>query len=99
MLYHRGSAADYEHWVEAGAQGWGPQDVLPYFRKSEDCQEGESQYHGVGGHLAVQEVPYQNPLSRAFLDATDQLGYDAKADFNDWSTSQEGFGRYKVTQR
>jgi choline dehydrogenase-like flavoprotein len=45
------------------------------------------------------QVPYQNPLSKSFLSAAGQLGFRPNADFNDWSTPQEGFGRYKVTQR
>jgi len=99
MLYHRGSAADYDAWEAAGARGWGAKDVLPYHLKSEDYGEGPSRYHAVGGHVSVQEVPYQNPLSRAFLQAAGQLGYRPNADFNDWSAPQEGYGRYKVTQR
>lgn len=99
MLYHRGTAADYDSWEATGARGWGPNDVLPYYLKCEDYQEGASKYHGVGGPIAVQEVPYQNPLSRAFLKAAGALGYRKTEDFNDWSAPQDGFGRYKVTQR
>jgi len=99
MLYHRGSAADYDAWEAAGARGWGARDVLPYHLRSEDYGDGPSQYHAIGGHISVQEVPYQNPLSKAFLSAAGQLGFRPNADFNDWSTPQEGFGRYKVTQR
>ena len=63
MLYHRGTAADHDAWEASGARGWSSQDVLPYYKKAEDYQEGPSKYHGSGGHLSVQEVPYQNVLS------------------------------------
>lgn len=33
MLYHRGTPADYDSWAAAGAVGWGPSEVLDYFRK------------------------------------------------------------------
>jgi choline dehydrogenase-like flavoprotein len=99
MLYHRGTAADHDEWEAAGAEGWGAEEVLPYYRMHEDFQGGESQYHGVGGGLAVQDVPYQNLLSKAFLKAAGQMGFRANSDFNDWSAPQEGFGRYKVMQR
>eukprot|EP00316_Scyphosphaera_apsteinii_P023312 CAMPEP_0119320326 /NCGR_PEP_ID=MMETSP1333-20130426/52130_1 /TAXON_ID=418940 /ORGANISM="Scyphosphaera apsteinii, Strain RCC1455" /LENGTH=577 /DNA_ID=CAMNT_0007327023 /DNA_START=162 /DNA_END=1898 /DNA_ORIENTATION=- len=98
MLYHRGTAADYDSWEAAGARGWGPKDVLPYYLKCEDYQDGPSQYHATGGPISVQEVPYQNPLSRTFLKAAGALGFRKTSDFNDWSAPQDGFGRYKVTQ-
>ena len=44
-------------------------------------------------------VPYVNELSEAFLAACGELGYRRQLDFNDWSAPQDGFGRYKVTQR
>lgn len=99
MLYHRGSPADYDSWVAAGADGWGPDEVLRYYRKSEHFVGGESQYHGVDGPMFVDDVPYENELSTAFLSAVGELGYRRTHDFNDWSAPQEGFGRFKVTQR
>ena len=98
QLYHRGSSADYASWVEAGAKGWGPDDVLPYFRKHERHFGGASKYHGGDGPMAVGHVPYVNPLSEVFFAAAGELGYRRNLDFNDWSAPQEGFGRYTVTQ-
>ena len=98
MLYQRGTPADYQSWEEAGATGWVPNDVLPYYRKAECNSAGESKYHGADGPIAVGDVPYLNPLSGAFLEAAGELGVRRNNDFNDWSTPQEGFGRYKVTQ-
>jgi choline dehydrogenase-like flavoprotein len=46
MLYHRGTPADYDSWVQKGAVGWGPSEVLDYFRRAENNVDGASQYHG-----------------------------------------------------
>ena len=99
QLYHRGTETDYKSWEQAGAVGWGPKDVLPYFRKSESYHGGADKYHGADGPMTVSQVPYFNPLSAIFFDAMGELGYRRTHDFNDWSSPQEGFGRYSVTQR
>ena len=52
LLYIRGQKEDYDHWRQLGNAGWSYEDVLPYFRKSEDFQYGENDYHGVGGPIA-----------------------------------------------
>jgi choline dehydrogenase-like flavoprotein len=97
MVYIRGVPADYDRWSEAGAIGWSFQDVLPYFKKSQDQERGADEYHGTGGPLTVSDLRYKNPLSRMFLEAARQLGLPANDDFN--GTSQEGVGFYQVTQR
>ena len=51
MIYIRGNRADYDEWAAMGLAGWGYEDVLPYFRRAEDNERGESYYHGVGGPL------------------------------------------------
>ncbi|MGH3388873.1 MAG: GMC family oxidoreductase, partial [Actinomadura sp.] len=51
MIYMRGNRLDYDGWAAGGATGWGYADVLPYFRKAEDYEGGENEYHGVGGPL------------------------------------------------
>ena len=97
MVYIRGTAADYDRWAEAGATGWSYQGVLPYFRKSEDQERGENEFHGTGGPLSVSDLRYKNPLSLMFMEAARQLGLPANDDFN--GASQEGVGFYQVTQR
>eukprot|EP00600_Ochromonadales_sp_CCMP1393_P010029 CAMPEP_0174955208 /NCGR_PEP_ID=MMETSP0004_2-20121128/857_1 /TAXON_ID=420556 /ORGANISM="Ochromonas sp., Strain CCMP1393" /LENGTH=560 /DNA_ID=CAMNT_0016203117 /DNA_START=206 /DNA_END=1888 /DNA_ORIENTATION=- len=100
LLYHRGNAKDYEQWAEiSGDESWGPEHVLPYFKKSEDDFRGESKYHGTGGELSVDEVQYQNELSKTYLRACGESGYTSNDDFNNWSRSQEGYGRYQVTEK
>jgi len=104
MLYNRGAAADYDAWAaECGDRSWSAERLLPFFTKAENnlSRENarESPYHGTGGPISVSDVPYQNPMSKAFLEATAQAGRPKNADFNDWSKPQEGFGRYQVSQK
>ncbi|XP_065908660.1 alcohol dehydrogenase [acceptor]-like [Dysidea avara] len=76
MLYVRGSPADYDKWAEMGADGWGFDNVLPYFLKSEDSQLGEdSKYHSTGGPLTVSYPSYSTVAAKAFVEAGRELGY------------------------
>ena len=97
MVYIRGNAADYDHWRQLGNEGWSYDDVLPYFRKSEDQARGADHYHGTGGPQTVSEQRDFHPLGRAHLKAVVEAGYTLNPDFN--GAEQEGFGRYQVTQR
>lgn len=97
MIYIRGTRADYDGWVEAGASGWGWNDVLPYFMKAEDQTRGPDSFHAVGGPLKVSDLRYKNPLSDVFLDAARELQTPSNVDFN--GATQEGVGYYQVTQR
>ena len=80
-----------------GCEGWGYEDLLPYFMRAEDNERGASQYHGVGGPLTVSDGRSRNPITEAFLEACDQAGQPRNEDFN--GAEQDGFGRYQVTQR
>ncbi|KAJ8931349.1 hypothetical protein NQ314_015758 [Rhamnusium bicolor] len=78
MLYLRGNKKDYDIWEELGNPGWGSQDALYYFKKSEDNKNPyltRTPYHGKGGYLTVSEAPYHTPLVAAFVEAGKQLGY------------------------
>ncbi|MFG2791015.1 GMC family oxidoreductase [Streptomyces sp. NPDC048419] len=97
MIYIRGSRADYDGWAAAGATGWSYDEVLPYFRRSEDNECGEDEFHGVGGPLTVSEGRSGHPLASAFVQAAQQAGHKANDDFN--GESQFGVGRYQLTQR
>ena len=91
MLYVRGNRRDYDGWAEMGNTGWSFNDVLPYFRKSEDNRSPlmqRSKYHGVGGPLTVQDPPVRTPLAEAFVEAGQELNYKA-LDAN--GESQSGF--------
>ena len=97
MCYCRGHRKDYDAWAERGAPGWSFADVLPYFLKSEDQENGASAFHAVGGPLSVQNLRHTNPLSSVFLEAAGQAGHPRTEDFN--GPRQRGFGFYQVTQR
>jgi len=97
MCYCRGHRKDYDHWSELGATGWDFASVLPYFIRSEDQENGASDYHGVGGPLAVQNLRHTNALSKCFLDAAVEAGFQTTDDFN--GPHQRGFDYYQVTQR
>ena len=67
MIYIRGNRLDYDDWAARGRDGWGYEDVLPYFRRAEDNTRGESRYHGVGGPLRCQDGRSLHPLVDAFI--------------------------------
>ncbi len=97
MLYVRGNVQDYDGWRDLGADGWGYEDVLPWFRLSEDNERGESRYHGVGGLLRVSDGRSVHPLLEGWIAAAREAGHPPTDDFN--GVRQEGVGLYQVTQR
>jgi len=97
MCYIRGHASDYDDWRDLGNPGWGFDDVLPYFRRSEYQARGESEHHGADGPLSVSDLQHVNELSRVFIQAAEQAEYFRNVDFN--GAVQRGFGLYQVTQR
>ncbi|MFT4941136.1 MAG: choline dehydrogenase [Paraglaciecola sp.] len=74
MAYVRGHARDYDRWASYGLSEWGYANVLPYFKKSEDCQFGANEYHGKGGPLTVSQAGMENPLHQAWLKAGEEAG-------------------------
>lgn len=91
MVYVRGNKRDYDYWEQQGNPGWGYNDALYYFKKSEDNRNpflANSPYHSTGGYLTVQESPWRTPLSVAFIKAGMELGYEHR-DIN--GESQTGF--------
>ena len=97
MVYIRGAQADYDGWRDLGNPGWGYDEVLPYFKRSEDNERGESEYHGVGGPLSVCDSRSNNPMADAWVEAALAAGLEPNDDFN--AASQDGVGRYQLTQR
>jgi choline dehydrogenase len=97
MVYIRGNRADYDGWLQAGCEGWGFDELLPYFKRAEDNERGASELHGAGGPLTVSDDRAPNPITDAFLQACTQAGQPANEDFN--GAEQDGFGRYQRTQR
>ncbi|CAL7944275.1 unnamed protein product [Xylocopa violacea] len=79
MLYVRGNRHDYDYWESLGNPGWGYDQALYYFKKSEDNRNPylqKSPYHSTGGYLTVQESPWKTPLVVAFVQAGMELGYE-----------------------
>jgi len=82
MLYVRGHASDYDNWAYQGNPGWDYESILPYFKKSEDFEGGENEYHGVGGPLHV-TVDYDiHPTTQRIVDACLEAGYPFNDDYN-----------------
>ena len=97
MIYIRGNHADYDRWAAMGLPGWGYADVLPYFRRAEDNERGESYYHGAGGPLSVSDSRSRHPLAGACIEASVDAGIAPTGDFN--GPAQEGAGWFQLTQR
>ena len=97
MIYMRGQARDYDSWRQAGNVGWGWDDVLPYFKKSEDYSEGANGMHGAGGEWRVEDQRLSWKILDAFADACVQYGLPRTPDFN--TGNNEGVGYFKVNQR
>lgn len=89
MIYIRGNRGDYDGWRDLGNEGWGYDDVLPYFLRSEGNQNLSGQYHGTVGPLTVSSHP-PNPLVERYLAAAQEAGIPLNPDFN--SAYQEGCG-------
>jgi choline dehydrogenase-like flavoprotein len=97
MIYIRGNRADYDEWAAIGCDGWAYDDVLPYFKRSEDNERGEDAFHGVGGPMSVSESRSMHPLVDTMLEAAQLAGHEHNPDFN--GARQEGVGRFQLTQR
>src|SRR5262249_19071332 len=74
MIYIRGARADFDNWAYNGAAGWSYDEVLPYFKKSEDFEDGPSRYHAIGGPLPVTLDREPNPGTVAILAACADYG-------------------------
>ena len=97
MIYMRGQAADYDHWRQLGLNGWGWNDVLPFFRKHEDHFMGESAAHGAGGEWPVSAPRVRWDLLDAFRAAVEQAGIKSIPDFN--RGDNEGCCAFHVNQK
>lgn len=98
MIYIRGNRYDFDSWRDQyGAAGWGYDDCLPYFRKSEGNTRLGGPLHGQDGPLRVEDRVYTHELSAAFVDSGVSAGLKRNDDFN--GAEQEGAGTYQVTCR
>lgn len=97
QIYTRGAAQDYDEWRQMGCEGWSYAEVLPYFKKSEDNDTYDGEYHGKGGPLGVSMPAAPLPICDAFIEAAGQLGIPKTTDVN--GARQDGAGYYQLTQR
>src|SRR3954454_2261436 len=97
MIYVRGNRADFDGWAAGGAEGWSYDEVLPYFKRSEDNERGEDEFHGVGGPLSVSDSRGMSPLIETMIEATVLAGPERNDDFN--GAVQEVVGRFQLPER
>jgi choline dehydrogenase-like flavoprotein len=97
QIYTRGNPLDYDEWRQMGCEGWGYDDVLPYFRKAEDNDTWDDRYHGKGGPLGVSKPRAPLPICEAYFAAAAELGIPRNLDMT--GEKQDGVGYYQLTQR
>ena len=97
MIYIRGVPQDYDAWRDQGCDGWGFNDVLPYFKKSEHCEVASTNLRGQGGPLNVARPTDPSPLNERLMAAADELDLPLNKDFN--GATQEGVGYFELTQK
>lgn len=96
MIYARGNPREYDAWRdEAGCAGWGFDDLLPLFKRSEGSDRGEGPWHGGGGPLKVSRGRPTLAIAQRVLEAAVEDGFPIRDDFN--AEEQEGFGHYDCT--
>lgn len=97
MIYTRGHPADYDQWAALGNRGWSYQELLPYFKKSENNTAIKNSFHGNDGPLFVSNLQSHNPFQQTYLNAAQEAGFPITDDFN--GAKQEGLGIYQVTHK
>ncbi|MCJ8339716.1 MAG: choline dehydrogenase [Pseudomonadales bacterium] len=95
LLYVRGQKEDYDGWAALGNKGWSYDEVLPYFKKSEDQERGANKYHGTGGPLSVSNIRIRREICDRFIEAAEQVGIPRNDDSN--GATQEGVGYFQLT--
>src|SRR4051812_42435915 len=98
MIYIRGHRSDFDEWAARGASGWSFDEVLPYFKSSEDNERlGGSELHGAGGGLNVADPTWTSPLTKGFIRSGGGAGLGANDHFN--GLGQDGVGPFQLTQK
>ena len=97
LLYVRGQAEDYDRWRQMGNEGWGWDEVLPLFKKSEANERGADEFHGDDGGLSVSNMRIQRPICDAWVAAAQAAGYKFNPDYN--GAEQEGVSYFQLTTR
>lgn len=95
MIYIRGHKSDYDRWQDLGNKGWGFNDLLPYFKKSENNVRGGDEFHGDSGPLYVSDAVSSYSIDDCFIEGSRQAGFPLNNDFN--GKNFEGAGYYQFT--
>jgi choline dehydrogenase len=96
MVYIRGQREDFDDWKAAGCTGWGYDDILPYFKRSEDNDLGADPWRGTGGPWKISSIRDRaHPLTKLALQSAEAVGYPPNPDFN--GAVQEGVGYYQFS--
>jgi choline dehydrogenase len=90
LVFVRGHRSSYDRWVNEGAEGWGFDDLLPFFRRTETAQGRDPALRGMDGPLVVGPATPPNPVLAACLDAAEEVGYRRADDIS--GGLEEGFG-------
>ncbi|XP_053985405.1 glucose dehydrogenase [FAD, quinone]-like [Hylaeus volcanicus] len=83
MAYHRGHAKDFQRWADAGNEGWSWEEVLEYYKKSEDNREigrVSPKYHAQGGPMTVERFPWQPEFTKSIMEAAEEVGFGVTED-------------------
>jgi len=97
LIYVRGQRDDYDAWAAAGNRGWGWNDVLPYFVRSESNSRGANAAHGADGPLSCSDIGARHELIEAIIAGAGELGVPRTEDFN--AGDAEGVGYYQLFTR
>lgn len=97
MVYTRGHRSDDDHRADLGNLGWSYEELLPYFKRSENNSRIQDGFHGHAGPLHVSDLQTHNPFQEIYLKAAREAGFPINDDFN--GAEQEGLGIYQVTQK
>ncbi len=97
LIYIRGQHQDYDDWSRLGARGWDYASVLPFFKRSERYEGGESAWHGASGELGVSDLRNDHPYCGAWVQAGQQFGLPFNRDFN--AETDYGVGAYQLSIR
>lgn len=96
MLYVRGNRSDYDRWEsELGAEGWGYDAVLPWFKRHEHNAQHADAFHGVSGELHVTAKRWLSPHWERFIEAAGGLGIAHNPDYN--GATQDGASLFQTT--
>lgn len=95
LLYVRGQREDYDEWANLGNKGWSYDEVLPYFIKSEDQQNGANQYHGALGYLKISNLRLRRLIANRFISGAEEIGIPWNDDYN--GANQNGVSYFQQT--